>query len=352
MKATVFSGEVRSGQGKGVHFTQLDWARRQFQEKLGIEPHPGTFNLVLRHPEELARWQSLREEAGIVIEPPDPQSCAARSYPVRINAFLPGAVIHPNVPDYPNDQLEIISALHLRQALDLKDGDLVQIEVNRPLEVRAVVFDVDGTLIDTLEAYRVCTEKAFAPLGVPVTIDIIRHYFATHQPFWESLLPADQADRETILPNLEAEALRHFPDALQTHGKVFPNLAQTLHRLRRKSLKLGIFTGSTCAVLEPLREQDLLSCFDAVTTGEDIDRHKPHPEGLHHCLRQLGVEPREAAYVGDTTMDIQACRAAGTKSIAVLTGAGDCSALAAEGPDWTIHSHRQLPAIVNYGHEG
>lgn len=347
MKSTIFSGEVKSGQGKGVHFTQLDWVRNQCQEKLGIAPYPGTFNLVLKNSEEIVRWKTLRKKTDIVVNPPDSQYCAAHSYPVRINSFLPGAIIYPNVSDYPENQLEIISPLHLRQTFGLTDGDIVQIEIDRPLEIQAVIFDIDGTLIDTLEAYRVCTEKAFAPLQIPITTNIIRHYFATHQPFWKSLLPTDTSKHKLTVDDLETKALQYFPDALRKYGKIIPSLSQTIDQLCSKGLKLGIFTGSTSEVLEPLKKQNLLSCFHAITTAEDIKHHKPHPEGLQHCLRQLKVKPTEAVYVGDTTMDIQACRATGTKSVAVLSGAGDCSKLAAEGPDRIIHSHQNLPAIVN-----
>ena len=351
MKATIFSGEIRNGQGKGVHFTQLDWVRHQCQEKLGIEPYPGTFNLILKNSEEIIRWKKLRKKTGISITPPDSQHCAAHSSPVRINSFLPGAIIYPNVSDYPEDKLEIISSIHLRQTFSLTDGDIVQIEINHPLEIQAVVFDIDGTLIDTLEAYRICTEKAFAPLKIPITTNIIRHYFATHQPFWESLLPTDTSNHILAAADLETKALQYFPDALRKYGQIIPSLSQTIAKLCSKGLKLGIFTGSTSEVLEPLKKQNLLSYFHAITTAEDINHHKPHPEGLQHCLRQLKVEPTEAVYVGDTTMDIQACRAAGTKSIAVLSGAGDCSKLAAEGPDRIIHSHRNIPAIVSRKYE-
>ncbi|RZI43739.1 CTP-dependent riboflavin kinase [Herbaspirillum sp. HC18] len=121
-------GRLCSGLGEGAVFTQLDWAVREFREKLGFAPYPGTLNLSLKGP----AWTSAREwlalAAGIVIDPPQ-GFCAARCFPVLINDRIEGAAVRPDVGDYPADKFEILAPVGVRQELDLRDGDTVRLRV-------------------------------------------------------------------------------------------------------------------------------------------------------------------------------------------------------------------------------
>jgi 2-phosphoglycolate phosphatase len=342
----MIAGHIAAGRGEGAGFTQLDWVREQFVEQLGIDPHPGTLNLILDALADLERWAELKATAGRAVIPPDSQWCNARCYPVRIGGRLPGAIVFPEVPNYPEAQVEVIAALPIREFLSLRDGDRLSLEVSRPLPVRAVIFDVDGTLVDSLDAYRVVAELAAAPLGLSITPEAVRHALNTGQNFWEMLLPADHPDRAEMIKRLREEAARRWPQVLRQHGRVFPGLRQTLETLQSRGLRLGIVTGSREGVFQPLREDGLLDFFAAVVTGKDVQRRKPDPEGLLKCVEALGVTPGDAVYVGDTPLDVRASRAAGLASVAVLSGAGDSAALSALGPDWIIPSHTHLPEIL------
>lgn len=116
-------GEVVSGLGEGARFTSLKWAETEFQRKLGYLPYPGTFNLRL----DDAGWQQLRSllgpARGIAITPAEGY-CAAVCYPVWIRG-VPGAVILPDVADYPDDKLEILAPVELRAVLQVADGDRI-----------------------------------------------------------------------------------------------------------------------------------------------------------------------------------------------------------------------------------
>jgi len=95
-----------------------------------------------------------------------------------------------------------------------------------------------------------------------------------------------------------------------------------------------------------LRDGALL---DAVVTGDDVTRRKPDPEGLHQCLDRLGLAPRDAVYVGDTSIDMQACRSAGMTPVAVLSGAGNAASLCAAGAHRTVRDHRGLSDLFEHG---
>lgn len=314
---------------------------------MGIDPYPGTLNLILDAPAALGAWVRLRTNSGYLVTPSDSQWCNARCYPVRIAGKLPGAIILPEVPDYPEAQVEIIAALPLRRRLSLTDGDLLSVEIAQPLSARAVIFDVDGTLVDSVEAYRVVAERAAAPYGISITREIVCHALNTNHPtFWELVVSADHPDQVELIAALRQEAMRQWPQVLREHGGIFPGLRETLEWLKNRQTRIAIVTGSRGGSLQPLREAGLIDYFETIITGRDIKRRKPDPEGLLKCLDNLQIKPDETLYVGDTPTDIQAGHAAGMASVAVLTGAGDSALLSIEGPQRIIHSHAQLPEIL------
>ncbi len=127
-KALVLVGAVCSGAGEGANFTQLEWVRREFLARLGFEPYPGTFNLRLHGTEWEAARRVLAQEPGISINPV-PGFCAAKCFHVVVAGRVTGAVVFPEVPGYPPEKFEVISAVPVRQTLGVKDGDEVTVSV-------------------------------------------------------------------------------------------------------------------------------------------------------------------------------------------------------------------------------
>lgn len=121
-------GEACSGLGEGAGFTRLDWVRREFLAKLGFEPYPGTFNLRMEGPEWEAARCVMAREPGIAITP-EPGFCAAKCFLVVVGGCITGAVVFPEVAGYPSDKFEVISAVPMRQALGVRDGDSVAVSV-------------------------------------------------------------------------------------------------------------------------------------------------------------------------------------------------------------------------------
>ena len=86
--------------------------------------------------------------------------------------------------------------------------------------------------------------------------------------------------------------------------------------------------------------------FAAAFTSGDVEPRMPDPEVLLECAAALGVEPKEAVYVGDTPVDVAAAKAVGMAAVAVLTGAGDSALLSRSGPDRIIASVALLPDLL------
>lgn len=122
-------GTVSSGIGESKLFTGLPWVGKQFIEKLGINPCPGTLNMTI-YRKDRAKYDRLKHVKGIEIVPDDDRYCSGKAFRALINGRVSGAVIIPLVPGYPEGKLEIISSMHLKQSLSLKDGDEVEVTVS------------------------------------------------------------------------------------------------------------------------------------------------------------------------------------------------------------------------------
>ena len=337
-------GRLVRGLGEAGGFTRLDWVRRQFIDAVGIDPHPGTVNLEVL-PDHLPRWSAVRALAGEPMRSPDAAYCNASCYAVRVDGRLPGAIVLPQVPDYPRHKLEFVAALPVRSHMALAEGGEVRLELCTPVSAKAVLFDLDGTLVDSVGAYLEVARIAATKQGLEVTEPQVRQALCTGTNFWKGVIPHGHTDGEALRRALFSHAAREWPRILREHGKPYPGLAATLDELRGRGLALGIVSGARPEVLELLNE--VLDRFDAVVLGPDVAQRKPHPEGLLKCLRMLGVQAADAVYVGDTPIDIQASRAAGMRAVGVLSGAGDSALLSACEPDRLVASHARLPGIFS-----
>lgn len=121
-------GTVVSGSGEGARFTALEWARAAFEQQLGFEPWPGTLNLQVIGTGWAEALRRSGPESGIPIVPPDGY-CAARCFPALVAGRIHGAVVRPEVDGYPDDKLELLAPVFLRRALELADGDTVELHV-------------------------------------------------------------------------------------------------------------------------------------------------------------------------------------------------------------------------------
>ncbi|MCW4008383.1 MAG: CTP-dependent riboflavin kinase [Candidatus Bathyarchaeota archaeon] len=126
MKKLEFSGRVFSSRGEGKKFLELPWVKSQIKRKLGFTPYAGTLNLRLS--EENAKRRALLENTCSMKIIPATGYCSGKLFKARIDGIACGVVI-PEVQAYPNDVLEIIAPVNLRETLKLKDEDEVTVMV-------------------------------------------------------------------------------------------------------------------------------------------------------------------------------------------------------------------------------
>jgi phosphoglycolate phosphatase-like HAD superfamily hydrolase len=344
MTGWAISGRVTAGAGKGAAYTCLAWAREQFVEKLGIDPFPGTLNLHIQ-PGERESGEAARLSATVRVRPPG-EGCSARCLPVRVCDRVPAAVVWPDVSDYPADRLELIAAVSLRELFALQDGDEVTITSGAAMPVRAAVFDVDGTLVNSIEGMRLAADQAAGLYGYRVSLDMVRRALNYGESLWEMVVPEGERIDEELPGVLRRETWRRWPGVVDTCVNPFEGIEHTLRRRRDAGVRLAIYTGSRGESFAPLERAGLLDWFDPVITAADVTRPKPDPEGLLRILEAVGAAPRDAAYVGDTRHDVLAGRAAGMRTVGVLTGAADSAILTMAGVDHLVADHRGLADVL------
>lgn len=103
--------------------------RKQFNEKLSIDPYPGTLNLEIVDQESLQIFKQLKSMRGEEIIPEDPSFCNARCYPVLVNGQLKAAIIFPLVEGYPENKMELIASENIKNTLSVETGDCIEVEI-------------------------------------------------------------------------------------------------------------------------------------------------------------------------------------------------------------------------------
>lgn len=338
----MIKGHLKTGEGAASGFTQVPWVVEQLEEQLGITPYPGTLNLVLDSA-SAAAWDSLRNEEGFILEPPQREFCNSRCYPIHVEGRIPAAVLIPEVEGYPEDKIEVIAALPLREELGLCEGQLVTLQPWQPPAIEAVIFDVDGTLVDTLQAFLEVARIAADPYGFGISPQQIADALNGHKTdFWEDIVPHDRPNRDHLKKQLHNSAMDAWPGVLQSSATLIDGTEQVLRALAGKGVKLGIVTGNKRGSFEPLEAAGLMELFDSIITSEHVENRKPHPEGLLRCAADLGIAVARAVYVGDTAIDMTASHAAGMWSFGVLSGAADSPAISRVGAHRLGRTHARL----------
>lgn len=188
------------------------------------------------------------------------------------------------------------------------------------LPLRAVLFDLDGTLLDTapdmvgaLNALR--GEQGLAPLAY----DLVRPG-VSHGAARVVKIGFPDAEGEGFSA-LQKRFLDTYRGALAVGTRLFAGMDQVLDALAERGLKSGIVTNKPSWLTDPLLEQlGLRARFDCVVSGDSLAERKPHPLPLLHAAKLAGVMPGECIYVGDAERDVQAAHAAGMPALVANYG--------------------------------
>ena len=214
------------------------------------------------------------------------------------------------------------------------------------LRARGVIFDMDGTLADSVDHYyRMACDIVEAANAPPISRERDCELMGSGAPdLLRKLLPPDFPDSEAILARILRDRFSSWMRAAE-EIEPLPGCVDLLHQLHARGHRLGIATSSGRA-LPYLDRWGVRPLFQSIVGREDVRRRKPHPDVVLHCLRQLELEPDDALYVGDSPIDIEAGRAAGLLTVGVLTGTSSRELLASVSADHILESAAELLGLL------
>ncbi len=211
-------------------------------------------------------------------------------------------------------------------------------------KVNGIFLDLDGTIVDSREAYYEAARIAFQKMGQKL-------------PEKETLLelPRMLERKQPINDVIKVDVQKFLPIYLDAYYAIsaektmpFPNVSATLETLSSKA-KLALVTMRAFPkenIMKELEDFGIAKYFTYVVTALDTDKPKPSPEALTKCVEVLDVKMRDCIIVGDSISDVRAGKAAGSKTVAVLSGIFSHKELAEEKPDLIIDDITALPSFI------
>jgi len=208
--------------------------------------------------------------------------------------------------------------------------------------IRAVLFDLDGTLLDTRDAWIAAFDASVAAIGRTASSgSVAAQWIGTPiEVIYERAGFTRDEIARAVPVFLEVEAA-----SVPAGMRAYPGVREMLESLNRWKLA-AVTNKSHDTSVKALRATGLLPSFSLVLGGDSVPRKKPAPDPVLKAARTFGVSPSECAVVGDTENDILAAKAAGARSIGVTWGYGTRATLEAAGVDHLIETPEALPPLL------
>jgi len=222
----------------------------------------------------------------------------------------------------------------------------------KKLKVDAVIFDLDGTLIDSIDIYFAIVENALEKLQLPaVSRNQILAAAESENFNWELVLPQEVLKRkQTIIDEAWMVINEIAPRMFADNVEIIRGADHVVKYVASNGIKIGLVTSTQRRYLkikmQPLRHAGVDQLFDVIITSDDVEKRKPAPDPLIACAKRLDLQPENCVYVGDTATDIKAGKAAGMRTIGVLTGFDGQKMLEKESPDAILDSVRNLETVI------
>lgn len=205
--------------------------------------------------------------------------------------------------------------------------------------VDTVLFDWDGTLVDTAKAAFDAFQKSMDSLGIPLNFEL---YAGIYSPNWRRMYVALGLPCEKWT---EAEELwtRYYGENVP---EMLPGAGETLRTLHQQGYGLGIVSSGTGErVRREINASGLTGFFKVVVCGEDVRNPKPHPEGLETAMKSMDRPPEACCYIGDNPDDMEMGQRAQVRTIGIPGRYPGSDQLRNQRPDFVIESMHDLPAI-------
>jgi phosphoglycolate phosphatase len=211
----------------------------------------------------------------------------------------------------------------------------------------AFLFDLDGTLADTLPDLAASTNHVRAMHGLAAVADAtVRSYIGDGAKALVQRALAELAPNPATIETAFASYLEHHVDQCTMHARLFDGVAAYLQQLRQLGHAIAVVTNKPERFAVPVaRHLGLMEFTNVIVGGDTLPTKKPDPAMLRHALEQLATPATGATMVGDGLQDLRPAKHLGLRTIACLFGYGDPAALRQEGADifWTAFAKPEAP---------
>jgi HAD superfamily hydrolase (TIGR01549 family) len=213
--------------------------------------------------------------------------------------------------------------------------------------VEAAIFDVDGTLIDSVDFHAIAWVEAFAEFGVATTFEKVRSQIGKGG---DNLLPVFLSQKQIREFGADLETFRggHFKRKYLGYLRPFAGVRPLFERLTADGIKVALASSAKPEELEVYKKiAEIGDLLDSETSSDDVEESKPDPDIFHVAVRQLrGIAKDRMIVFGDTPYDAQASMKAGLRSIGVLCGGFPASSLTKGGCSAIYRSPSNI--LINY----
>ncbi|KPX58364.1 Phosphoglycolate phosphatase [Pseudomonas amygdali pv. photiniae] len=212
---------------------------------------------------------------------------------------------------------------------------------------KLIMFDLDGTLVDSVPDLAVAVDTMLAELGRPIAgLESVRAWVGNGAPVLVRRALANHLDHSGVDDELAEQGLEIFMRAYaQKHEftVVYPGVRETLKWLQKMGVEMALITNKPERFVAPLLDEMKLGRFFRwIIGGDTMPQKKPDPAALFFVMKMAGVPASQALFVGDSRSDVQAAKAAGVACVALSYGYNHGRPIAEENPAMVIDDLRKL----------
>ena len=214
------------------------------------------------------------------------------------------------------------------------------------MKLKAVIFDLDGTILDTLEDLKNSVNFALSKNGLPVrTIDEIRTFVGNGIRLLMERAVPENTD-SSVVDRCFEDFKAHYKEHSADKTKPYEGIIALLDELKSKGVKLAVVSNKADFAVQTLVEKYFQGLFDFAVGEREGIRRKPCPDSVNEAIKVLDASPDEVVYVGDSEVDVETSRNAGVKCVAVTWGFRDKCVLESLSPEYIIDKPSQLMVLI------